>query len=53
MLEGVGAARLGRATVDRGGGGNFSMGQRLEHGERELGAGLDAVEIWGAHGSFI
>jgi hypothetical protein len=29
------------------------MGQRLEHGERELGVGLDAVERWGALGRFI
>jgi hypothetical protein len=28
-------------------------GSRLEHGEWELGAGLDAVERWGALGRFI
>jgi hypothetical protein len=53
MLVGVGVARFGRATVDQGGGRSFSMGQRLEHRERELGMGLDAVERWGALGHFI
>jgi hypothetical protein len=52
-LVGTEAARFGRATVDRGGGRSFSMGQCLEHGEWELGAGLDAVERWGALGCFI
>jgi hypothetical protein len=47
------AARFGRATVDRRGGQSFSIGQCLEHGERELGVGLDAVERWGALGRFI
>jgi hypothetical protein len=36
-LVGAGAALFGRAMVDRGGGRSFSMGQCLEHGERELG----------------
>jgi hypothetical protein len=36
-LVGAGATLFGRATVDRGGGRSFSMGQCLEHGERELG----------------
>jgi hypothetical protein len=52
-LVGTGAARFGRATLDRGGGRSFPMGQHLEHGERELGVGLDAVERWGALGRFI
>jgi hypothetical protein len=52
-LVGNGAVRFGRATVDRGGGRSFLMGQCLEHGERELGVGLDAVERWGALGYFI
>jgi hypothetical protein len=29
------------------------MGQHLEHGERALGVGLDAVERWGSLGRFI
>jgi hypothetical protein len=37
MLVGAGVALFGRAMVDRGGGRSFSMGQCLEHGERELG----------------
>jgi hypothetical protein len=53
VLVGIGAARLGRATVDRGGGGSFSMGQSLGAQRMELGAGLDAVERWGALGRFI
>jgi hypothetical protein len=53
VLAGTGAARFGGATVDRGGGRSFSMGQCLEHGEWELGAGLDVVERWGALGRFI
>jgi hypothetical protein len=52
-LVSAGAAWFGRVTVDRGGGWSFSMGQCLEHGERELGDGLDAVERWGALGRFI
>jgi hypothetical protein len=44
ILVGVGAVRFCQATVDQGGDRSFSMGQRLEHGEWELGAGLDAVE---------
>jgi hypothetical protein len=31
----------------------FLDGQCLDHGEWELGAGLDAVERWGALGRFI
>jgi hypothetical protein len=52
-LVGAGAARFGRATVDRGGGRSFSMGQCLKHGEWELGVGLDVVDRWGALGRFI
>jgi hypothetical protein len=52
-LVGARVARFGRATVDRGGGWSFLMGQCLEHGEHELGVGLDVVERWGALGHFI
>jgi hypothetical protein len=52
-LAGAEAAQFGRAMVDRGGGRSFSIGQCLEHEEWELGAGLDAVERWGALGRFI
>jgi hypothetical protein len=52
-LVGTGVARFGRAMVNRGGGSSFSMGQCLEHGEWELGMGLDVVERWGALGCFI
>jgi hypothetical protein len=48
LHHGVGGRRGGAAWP--GGGGPR---RRLEHGERELGEGLDAVERWGALGRFI
>jgi hypothetical protein len=52
-LVGARAVPSSWATMDRGGSRSFSTGQCLVHGERELGAGLDAVERWGALGRFI
>jgi hypothetical protein len=52
-LVGAGVVRFGRVMVDQGGGRSLSMVQCLEHVERELGVGLDAVERWGALGHFM
>jgi hypothetical protein len=53
VLVGAGAARLGRVTVDRGGGKSFSMGQLFGAWRMGVGEGLDVVERWGALGRFI